>query len=109
MSGRRKRYSDEVKKPASTRAIIICILSVAAMLYFVYAVRVSADTAGEAGLLTCGIGLVLMVISLLLCTEGFRIFREPIYSRASRVAGFVPALLAALLWISTWLLGLLAH
>ncbi len=106
---RRKHHFSEQKKPSSTAACIFAVLSVVILGIYGYIVRQAILTEGDLPLLYGEISLFLLLASLFLCTEGFRVLQDKVYSLSSRLLGFILPLIAVIVCAFTYLLGLLGH
>lgn len=105
---RRRRQRIHQKNNRSNRSILMAVLgglSIGAYLLIAYR---AACLEGDSPHIMGAIAVFCMFLSLGSLYQGAREFRIKTYTRSSRLPGLLLPLLASLLWLGTYILGLLS-
>ena len=107
MRRRRRQYS-ELAKPVSITSYIGAGLAGISILCFAATIFLSVSSAGNTGHFMGGISVLCMLLSAVCLWIGIRQFKMTVYRKNSRLVGLCIPLVATLLWLALYGIGMVA-
>lgn len=107
MSTRKRRHYGETAKTKSGKAIAAGIVSAVSLGFYALAVFLTAQNEGESGNVLSGIAVMAMVFAIICAFTGVREWHDKTRTVLSRLFGVTFPMLAVVVFVGTYLFGVL--
>lgn len=105
---RRRRQRMDQKKNRSGLAILMAVLASLSITVYLFMAYTAARLGGDTPNIMGAAAVLFMIFSLVTFYYGIREFRIKTYRRSSRLPGLLLPLFASVLWLGTYILGILS-
>lgn len=103
-----KHYRRAEKKVVHSQSSFIAAgVSFAAIVVFVLEICLAAASLNKVGAIVAGIGVLLMIASIVCLVIGLREYRIDTFSKISRLLGFIVPIISLSLWGLLYIIGLI--